>query len=155
MKAADIKTLVDLLSSEWGTISGDLLPAGAVHAGSQESVKSTFKRLSTAYLKDIAGRLGFKRGDFEVSFNPGGPAVSGEAYLYSTGVLFMLSGNSSHGALYRRCERVPVTSKRGKPGQAMWQHTRSTNNWMPFGCLLVPDGVVNRLRAVMPSTEAA
>lgn len=149
MKAADVKSLVDLLTADFGTISGDL-----VRIDSQESVKSKFKRLATAYLKHVADKLGFKRGDFEVSFNPGGPAVSGEAYLYSTGVFFMLSGASIHGALYRRCDRVPATGSRAKPGQATWSHTRSGNRWMPLTTLLDIDDVTRRLREVMPAPEA-
>ena len=148
MKPADIQSLVELLSADFGTISGDLLHAGAVQAGSQESVKSKFKRLATAYLKHIAAKMGFARGDFEVSFNPGGPAVSGEAYLYSTGVFFMLSGASIHGALYRRCARVPSTKARAKPGKAEWAHTRSGNCWMPIATLPNIDDVTARLRAI-------
>ena len=150
MKTPDIEALIELLSADFGTISGDLLPAGAVRAGSQESVKSKFKRLATAYLKHVAAKLGFKRGDFEISFNPGGPAVSGEAYLYSTGVFFMLSGASIHGALYRRCDRVPATRSRAKPGQVEWAHTRSGNCWMPLSTLTDIDAVTARLRTVMP-----
>lgn len=153
MKTADIKALVDLLSADFGTISGDLLPAGAVRAGSQESIKSKFKRLATAYFKHVADKLGFKRGDFEISFNPGGPAISGEAYLYSMGVFFMLSGASIHGALYRRCDRIPATGSRAKPGQVEWSHTRSGNNWMPISMLTDIEAVVARLRTVMPIAQ--
>ena len=153
MKTADVKALVDMLSADFGTISGDLLPAGAVRAGSQESMKSKFKRLTTAYLKHMADKLGFKRGDFAVRFNPGGPAISGEAYLYSMGVFFMLSAASVHGALYRRCARVPATGSRAKPGQVEWSHTRSGNYWMPFSTLTDVDAVVTRLRWVMSSAQ--
>ena len=150
MKSTDIEVLVALLRNR--EIGGDL-----ARVGSQESVKSKFKRLSVAYLKDLAARLGFKRGDFEVKFNPGGPGVSGEAYLYSVGAFVMLSGGPGPelGVLYRRCDRVFATGAKAKQGTATWSHTRSGNQWMPLDALIDVDRVASLVRTVMPQAGAS
>lgn len=51
--------------------------------GYHQANKNRFRREATAILRQIAKAMGLAKGTYEVRFNPGGIAVSGEAVLHS------------------------------------------------------------------------
>lgn len=117
MKVQDIDEMIALLKRD--DIDGYRNNAAKVRLG----------RLSVAYLKHLAKLLGLSREDFEVHFNPAGPAVSGDTWLQSTRFAVMLAPND-HGVLFRRCERLEVEGTRGKPTYH-WS-TRYPNRWASY-----------------------
>lgn len=65
------------------------------------AVKNTFKRLSKAYLKELAVELGLD--EYKINFEPGGPAITGNPSLYG-------GKNGKYVAVYitAQCTRAPV-----------------------------------------------
>lgn len=135
MKQSDIDEMVTLLKRD--DVGGDLVRVGALI-----SLKSHAKALTTKYLRYLAKLLALPAGTFEVHYNPGGPAVSGECYLNSDHVFVMLSPGCWYGVLYRGCRRVAGASKKPR-----WNSASFGNNWLPFDRLSDPVAVATLLRA--------
>jgi hypothetical protein len=51
-------------------------------ASGNETAKRKFKRAAANFLMSIADQLQLKPGSYDITFNAGGPAVSGEATLH-------------------------------------------------------------------------
>lgn len=137
------KALYNFLMSHPDGISGDL-----VRIAGTLSEKSQFKELAEKFLRATAKAMGLS--DFEVHFNPGGPAVSGDAYLYSDRVFVAINADA-HGVLYRKCVRKPSSApaKKGKKVKAEYDSLRGGNHWFPFGVLDQPDQVLLHLEKIV------
>ncbi len=104
-------------------ISGDVVaPIKAV--GYPGSKKYHFKKDSKKLLKWVAENLGLGKGSYEVRFNAGGPAVSGEAVLHAE-KLYVTILELSQGVrvMYRTC--------RGRK-----DYSGGPNNWCPIEHLI-------------------
>jgi hypothetical protein len=67
--------------------------------------KEMFRRAAMAMLRKVALHLRLPTGSFEVRFNPGGIAVSGDATLHSEGVYVTLNADGfGLGVLVRSCK---------------------------------------------------
>ncbi len=67
-----------------------------------DTSKDRFKREATRILKEVAARMGLPKCSFEVRFNPGGPAVSGDPIFHGERVYANLS-QFGEGFYYRSC----------------------------------------------------
>lgn len=65
--------------------------------------KAEFKRLSTKFLRAVAKELGLTRDTYDIRFNPGGIAVSGDATLHHDKFYVMLNLDMCDWILVRRC----------------------------------------------------
>ena len=55
-------------------------------------------------LRQVAKHLGLPKGTFEVRFNPGGIAVSGDATLHGENIYITLNADMGLGVLVRTCK---------------------------------------------------
>lgn len=106
----DVQALLDLLASG---VRGDCVPG---------SSKGEFRRLSRRVLLAVAAGLGLSPGSYDLRFNAGGPAVSGEATLHAE-TLYVQISDTPLGILYRSCE-----GRKDYRGGA--------NRWLPLRDLL-------------------
>jgi hypothetical protein len=77
---------------------------GDVYTGSK---KKQFKTVATSFLKSLACDLELEDGSYDVRFNAGGPAVSGEATLHGSNIyvqIFQSGYFRTSNVLYRTCE---------------------------------------------------
>jgi hypothetical protein len=85
--------------------------------------KAEFARLGKQILHAIAARLGYPAGTYDVGWNPGGPAVSGDITLHTDELYICLSHSYySNGFYYRSCKgREDYSGGRnvGVPWQAL------------------------------------
>jgi hypothetical protein len=76
--------------------------------GYNTEAKARYKSLSMRVLRDLAGRLGLEAGTYDLRYNRGGIAVSGEATLHGDSIYIQISQSSiNHGhasVLYRTCD---------------------------------------------------
>ncbi len=72
------------------------LVAIAKLASYNEENKKKFKRAAKKWLADIAKRMEFPEGSFDIRFNEGGPAVSGEGTLHSEQVYVQVSDSGCY-----------------------------------------------------------
>lgn len=137
MKVQDIDEMIALLKRD--DIDGYRNNAAKVRLG----------RLSVAYLKHVAKLLGLPREDFEVSFNPAGPAMPGDTWLQSTRFAISLSPNVNRpadlGVLFRRCERVELEPLAKGKLRYTWS-TRYPNRWTSYDTLRDPQAFANKVR---------
>ena len=63
--------------------------------------KSRFKRDSCRILKELATLMGLPKGSYDVRFNQGGPAVSGDPILHGENI-YVNMAQSSMGRFYSR-----------------------------------------------------
>lgn len=129
-------------------ITVDKVDGDVIKIGKTRSIKAVFKDLAIEYLKHLAKQLGLT--DFEVSFNPGGPAVGGEAMLHSDRV-FVQIGGGSWAVLYRRCirrDQAPRSRAARKKAKPNYESTQFGNQWFNFQDLADVPKVVERLREV-------
>ena len=79
---------------------------GYDHSGDGESgpglKKQRYKNLGRKILRYIAQEMGLKEGEYEIRWNPGGIAVSGDHTLHTTKVYLHLSDNLGSGWFYYR-----------------------------------------------------
>ncbi len=68
-------------------------------------VKERFKKESMMILKEIADRMGLIKGTYKVSFNPGGPAVSGDPILHGENIYCNMS-KFMDTFYYRKCDGI-------------------------------------------------
>lgn len=92
------------------TTTGDVYKVGKL-----ESDKYQFKRFATGTLRAIAIGLGLPKESYDVRFNAGGPAVSGEATLHHDSFYVQISQT---GVMFRTCKgRKDYT---GGPNRWAW-----------------------------------
>ena len=82
-------------------------------AGYNEEEKAEYKRLALSYLRELAKKLELPRGSYNIRFNPGGIAVSGDAIFHHDKFYFVIS---ECGAMWRRCKG----QKDYTGGQNLW-----------------------------------
>lgn len=96
-----------------------------------EEDKAEYKRLALNYLRQLAKDLGLLRGTYDVRFNPGGPAVCGDAILHHDKFYFHINDT---GVMWRHCS--------GRK-----DYTGEKNLWLiGFGFNFMDDKVVNVIR---------
>jgi hypothetical protein len=120
-------------------VSGDVVSIGQLGAGNKfESNKGKFKRLATMALKEVIRQLDTEG---KVSFNSGGPAVSGEAYLKTNdGLEVMICPDSKDlGVMYR------INS--GPNNWLPWATNDSRTLWRP--CLSSEGDNASKLASVV------
>lgn len=100
----------------------ELAAGGATGAHRRGTKKYRFdqlgKKVLRALVRDIADG-----GSWEIKFNPGGVAVTGESTLVGPGLFAQVGWDTGHGILYRRA------TKDDRYG------ARSTNRWWPIAKL--------------------
>jgi len=69
-------------------------------AGYNEPVKAQYKKLALQFLRTIAKDLQLAKDDYQIRFNPGGIAVSGDATLHHK-QFYLAFGD--YGAYWRTC----------------------------------------------------
>jgi hypothetical protein len=99
-----------------------------------EQNKRQFLRDAAAILRDLAGRMGLEKGDYDLRTNKAGVAVSGEVTLHSDG-LYVQFGQSLIGPkfLFRGC--------RGRK-----DYTGLQNRWMSWSFLADLDEAAAELK---------
>lgn len=92
-------------------------------AANEASAKLKFRAHALASLGRLAKALKWEAGSFDLKFNPGGPAVSGEAVLHSEHWYVCVNGNDVNGChvLYRTCRG----RKDSTGGMNRWASTKS------------------------------
>lgn len=81
------------------------------------SRKNRFRSLSGKFLRELRDRLNIEA---TVRFNPGGPAVSGDAILHGDSIYVLMNADGmGPGIVYRRCN-------------GRQDYTGGTNHWYPF-----------------------
>jgi hypothetical protein len=99
-------------------------------------VKKSFKRAGLNFCKDLAARLQLPEGSFDISFNEGGIAVSGEVTLHHENFYLQISDS---GCFYRECK-------------GRRDFTGGRNCWVEgFGESETTDEIVNRILNILPA----
>lgn len=65
--------------------------------------KRAFRALSQQFMREVAQAAGLKKSDYDVRFNAGGIAVSGDAILHHERVYVMLNADGCKWILVRSC----------------------------------------------------
>jgi hypothetical protein len=105
--------------------------SGDVHPGSD---KERYKKLAFSFLRALAKKLALQKGDYDIRFNAGGPAVSGEATLHHKKFYLQFSWS---GCMFRTCQHQK-------------DYTGGPNQWAyGFGHSLSEDELAARLRAML------
>ena len=130
----ELDRLVELMRHQgpWGAV---------VKFGQNKSMKAEFKDLATKLLKGLAKALDLPKDSFDVRFNAGGSAVSGEATLHAERIYVQLGHHQGLGLLYRAC--------RGRDDYA-----GLTNQWWKYEDLANWEGFVDATRRTMWHGEA-
>ena len=70
-----------------------------------EDNKTEFRKLGRKFLNEIVKEMGLKKGEYDIRWNPGGPAVSGDYTLHTDWFYLALTDNLNMGWFYyRQCE---------------------------------------------------
>ena len=81
-----------------------MLQLATVGCGGNLANKTAFARTAKTVLHEVAGRMGLAAKDYDLKFNPGGPAVSGEVTLHSDTSYVQFSADAKHlGVMVRSC----------------------------------------------------
>ena len=67
-----------------------------------EPLKDEYRKLGKTILKYVAEKLGLKKGEFDIRWNPGGIACSGDHVLHSDNIYIALHDNIGLGWFYWR-----------------------------------------------------
>ena len=109
--------------------------------GGDEARKRAFKAEAMRLLRALASALELGKGKYDLRWNEGGVAVSGEATLHADAVYVQVSQGSYGAVLFRRCK-----GRRDYRGEA--------NHWASAAELADPVGLADRiaheLRLVVP-----
>ncbi len=100
-----------------------LIGIGTTFTGYNETEKEMFHKLGKKYLKQLAGIMELKPGEFTIRSNKGGIAVLGEVILHSNNLYIHFGGSYGSERFYYRC----VKGQRDFTGGA--------NAWMEFNKL--------------------
>lgn len=104
-----------------------------------EDNKKKFKRAAMKWLKELSERLQLSEGSYDIRYNEGGVAVSGEATLHHESVYIQISES---GCFWRTCK-----------GRRDFQG--GSNNWVEgFGHSMSMQQVVNILIRHLPLSNA-
>ena len=71
-------------------------------ASYNEELKKEYRQLGRKILKEIANQIGLKEGDYDIRWNPGGVAVSGDHTLHTDKIYLALYDNCGMGWFYWR-----------------------------------------------------
>jgi hypothetical protein len=89
-----------------------------------ETAKAEFRQKAMLYLRNLAKEMGLQKGTYDVRWNEGGIAVSGEATLHGEHIYVQLEQGSMQGMfMYRNCN--------GRK-----DYTGGQNHWMKWCDLL-------------------
>ena len=100
-----------------------------------EEAKHQFATQGKKVLKAIAESMGLVKGTYDIRWNPGGPAVSGEVTLHGESIYVQLSQTClglDYGFMYRSCK--------GRK-----DYTGGTNRWAKWDELLDLDKFAKKL----------
>jgi hypothetical protein len=101
--------------------------------GYHEERKKEFTRLGKKILKEIASLLRLEKGTYDLSYNPGGIAVSGDITLHTDQLYVNFSQSGvPHAFMYRGCD-----------GRKDYGSRNHSNRWMPWDKLLELDQVAS------------
>jgi len=94
-----------------------------------EDFKDQYKKLGRRILKEIAKLMGLKKGEFDIRWNPGGIACSGDHTLHTDKIYVALHDNCGTGWFYwRTCEgRKDYTG--GSNQIVQWDEFVSIRGW--------------------------
>lgn len=98
--------------------------------------KKEYQRLGRRILKEIAEKLNLKKGEFDIRFNPGGIACSGDHVLHSDKIYLALHDNIGFGSFYYR------TCKGRKDFTGGYNRNVAWRDFLEMGI----DGLVERLK---------
>jgi len=101
----------------------------------ESPVKRKFARKAKKQLKIVAELLGLSPNQYDLRFNPGGPAVSGEITLHTDWIYIQVSKDCSLGILVRTCRHRK-------------DYTGGPNHWLPLSLLDDPAALLYRLQAL-------
>lgn len=100
--------------------------AQTVDLSYNHGAKERWHRLARQLAKALAAKLGLNKGEYDIRYNRGGIAVSGETYLHANDIYIQIDVSCfgpSRGFMYRSCK-----------GQK--DYTGGQNRWMQFDELL-------------------
>jgi len=106
-------------------------------------LKQEYRNLGRRILKDIAERMGLTKGQYDIRWNPGGIACSGDSTLHTDKVYVALHDNCGSGWFYWRT----VKGRRdftGGPNQIV--------RWDDF---CEPEGMVNLIRVLKVAQQGS
>ena len=108
-------------------------------------LKQEYRNLGRRILKDIAERMGLTKGQYDIRWNPGGIACSGDSTLHTDKVYVALHDNCGSGWFYWRT----VKGRKDYSGGA-----NQIIRWDNFRTVADVDKLVARLREAqdLPST---
>ncbi len=108
-------------------------------AGGNELVKAQYKRIALSVLRSMARDLGLAKGTYSVRFNPGGPAVEGNAILHHDEFYLV---TSAAGVMWRTCQGQK--DYHGGPNQWAWG----------FGGTMTVPELTNLIRCLLADNAA-
>ena len=115
--------------------------------GYNPTAKDAFLRGARSLANEIVKRLGLAKGEYRVSRNEGGIAVSGEVYVYTPHVFICIEQScvGDGGFYYRTCEGL------GKSGTG----PEHVNNWIMWDRLIAdPDYVIDTIKRLYDRKKA-
>ena len=118
--------------------SSDFLGSFSTYA---DEAKRQFASKGKKVLKALAESMGLVKGTYDIRWNPGGPAVSGDITLHGESIYVNLSQTClglDYGFMYRTCK--------GRK-----DYTGGTNRWAKWDVLLDLDGFARKLVEVSKS----
>jgi len=127
--ATPTKSFVELASS-------DFLGRFDTYA---DEAKRQFASKGKKVLKALAKEMRLPEGSYDIRWNPGGPAVSGDIILHGESIYVNLSQTClgpDYGFMYRTCK--------GRK-----DYTGGTNRWAKWDALLDLDGFAKKLASPM------
>ncbi|GEM_PF-5087897 len=110
--------------------------------GRGKTPKSEFRRLGFKILRALAAELGLDENAYDLRFQPGGPAGSGESVLHADTVYVQFCQDTGYGLMFRGC-------------RSRTDYTGKTNQWWPYARLADWDGFVSAVRKAGASAPAA
>lgn len=94
----------------------------ASSSGYNEARKKEFQLLGRRALKELASRIGLKQGEYEIRWNPGGIAVSGDHILHTDKLYVALHDNTGTGWFYWRTCKGRNDHTGGRNNIVAWRH---------------------------------
>lgn len=94
-----------------------------------DEIKKEYKSLGRRILKEIVKELGLQKGEYDIRWNPGGIAISGDHILHTDKIYIMLDDNCGSGWFaWRTCKgRKDYT---GGPNQIVhWEQFVDCDGW--------------------------
>ena len=96
------------------------------------SQKNSFQRLGLAFVRQLAVDVGMTPGSYRVSYNKGGPAVSGDVTLHHKNVYVQFNADQiCKWILYRSCNGMKDYTG-GINRQEYWRNLTDEDGYMAF-----------------------